>query len=66
MQEPILDLRFGGGTTLVPVDFADDIYQYLHHLEIEYQLKPEFLQGKVVNVRMRQILVDWMFQLRIK
>uniref|UniRef100_A0A914E7A7 Cyclin B n=1 Tax=Acrobeloides nanus TaxID=290746 RepID=A0A914E7A7_9BILA len=58
------DLRFGGGSTLVSVDFAEDIDQYLRYLEKVRQIEPDFLNGKNIDGRMRQILVDWMIQVQ--
>jgi len=60
------DLRFGGANTLVPVDFADDIDKYLRHLEKVRQIEPDFLKGKKIDGRMRQILVDWMLQIHLR
>ena len=50
------DIRFGGGNTLVPVQFAEDIDKYLRYLEEVYLLTPNFLDGNKIEGRMRQIL----------
>jgi len=55
-------LRFGGGTTMIPVDLADDIDGYRRHLEDKQALPEEFISTNPkasVDGRMRSILVDW-------
>jgi hypothetical protein len=60
------DLRFGGGSTMVSVEFAEDIEQYLRYLEKVRRIEPDFLHGKKVDGRMRQILVDWLMQVQLR
>lgn len=49
---------------MVSVEFADDIDKYLRHLEKTRNIQPDFLRGKKVDGRMRQILVDWLMQVQ--
>lgn len=46
------------------VEFAEDIDQYLRYLERIRHVEPDFLRGKKVDGRMRQILVDWLMQVQ--
>lgn len=57
-------IQFGGDKALISVDLADDIDKYLRTIEEEHKIKQDFLSGKQVDWRMRQILVDWLFHVR--
>ncbi|NXM54721.1 CCNB2 protein, partial [Illadopsis cleaveri] len=41
-------------------DYVKDIYLYLR--ELEQAVRPRYLEGRVINGRMRAILVDWLVQ----
>ncbi|NWX14163.1 CCNB2 protein, partial [Aegotheles bennettii] len=43
-------------------DYVKDIYLYLRELELRQSVHPHYLDGKVINGRMRAILVDWLVQ----
>ncbi|KAM9375043.1 G2/mitotic-specific cyclin-B2 [Phaethornis superciliosus] len=43
-------------------DYVKDIYLYLRELELQQSVHPCYLDGKMINGRMRAILVDWLVQ----
>ncbi|XP_074693268.1 G2/mitotic-specific cyclin-B2 isoform X1 [Strix aluco] len=43
-------------------DYVKDIYLYLRELELQQSVRPHYLDGKMINGRMRAILVDWLVQ----
>ncbi|NWV37989.1 CCNB2 protein, partial [Grantiella picta] len=43
-------------------DYVKDIYLYLRELELQQSVRPHYLDGRVINGRMRAILVDWLVQ----
>ncbi|XP_050165832.1 G2/mitotic-specific cyclin-B2 [Myiozetetes cayanensis] len=43
-------------------DYVKDIYLYLRELELQQSVRPHYLDGKIINGRMRAILVDWLIQ----
>ncbi|NWX96685.1 CCNB2 protein, partial [Nothoprocta ornata] len=43
-------------------DYVKDIYLYLRQLELQQSVRPRYLDGQVINGRMRAILVDWLVQ----
>ncbi|KAL3077814.1 hypothetical protein niasHS_011617 [Heterodera schachtii] len=66
-ESNIPELKFGGGATLFPAEYADDVDFYLRQLERRSLLDSDFLsRHKTVDGRMRQILVDWLVQVRLK
>uniref|UniRef100_A0A914GTR4 Uncharacterized protein n=1 Tax=Globodera rostochiensis TaxID=31243 RepID=A0A914GTR4_GLORO len=66
-ERPLSSLKFGGGTTLIPVEYSDDIDLYLRHLERRNKLNEEFLSVQNgVDGRMRQILVDWLVHVQVR
>ncbi|KAL3108681.1 hypothetical protein niasHT_019204 [Heterodera trifolii] len=60
-ESNIPELKFGGGATLFPAEYANDVDFYLRQLERRSLLDSDFLsRHKTVDGRMRQILVDWL------
>ncbi|XP_072310695.1 G2/mitotic-specific cyclin-B1 [Eucyclogobius newberryi] len=47
-------------------EYVKDIYKYLRLLEVEQNIRPNFLQGQEVTGNMRAILVDWLVQVSLK
>ncbi|XP_027737359.1 G2/mitotic-specific cyclin-B2 [Empidonax traillii] len=43
-------------------DYVKDIYLYLRELELQQSVRPHYLDGRIINGRMRAILVDWLIQ----
>ncbi|XP_064524316.1 G2/mitotic-specific cyclin-B2 [Pseudopipra pipra] len=43
-------------------DYVKDIYLYLRELELQQSVRPQYLDGRTINGRMRAILVDWLVQ----
>ncbi|XP_047436409.1 G2/mitotic-specific cyclin-B2 isoform X2 [Mugil cephalus] len=42
--------------------YVKDIYSYLHVLEVQQAVRPDYMQGYEINERMRALLVDWLVQ----
>ncbi|XP_078593622.1 G2/mitotic-specific cyclin-B-like isoform X1 [Branchiostoma floridae x Branchiostoma japonicum] len=47
-------------------EFVNDIYEYLRHVERKYKVNPSYLDGQVINARMRGILIDWLIQVHLR
>ncbi|XP_019625403.1 PREDICTED: G2/mitotic-specific cyclin-B-like isoform X2 [Branchiostoma belcheri] len=47
-------------------EFVNDIYEYLRHVERKYKVNPNYLDGQVINARMRGILIDWLIQVHLR
>lgn len=47
-------------------EYVKDIYKYLRQLEVEQNVRPNFLQGQEVTGNMRAILIDWLVQVNLK
>ncbi|XP_063738471.1 G2/mitotic-specific cyclin-B2-like isoform X2 [Eleginops maclovinus] len=43
-------------------EYVKDIYNYLHVLEVEQAVRPNYMQGYEITERMRALLVDWLVQ----
>ncbi|KAL3123571.1 hypothetical protein niasHT_001298 [Heterodera trifolii] len=66
-ESNIPELKFGGGATLFPAEYADDVDFYLRQLERRSLLASDFLsRHKTVDGRMRQILVDWLVHVQVR
>ncbi|KAL3103506.1 hypothetical protein niasHS_000020 [Heterodera schachtii] len=66
-ESMIPELKFGGGATLFPAEYADDVDFYLRQLERRSLLDSDFLsRHKTVDGRMRQILVDWLVHVQVR
>ncbi|KAL3096720.1 hypothetical protein niasHT_025148 [Heterodera trifolii] len=66
-ESNIPELKFGGGATLFPAEYADDVDFYLRQLERRSLLDSDFLsRHKTVDGRMRQILVDWLVHVQVR
>ena len=59
-------VRFGGGSSMVAVEYAEDIDDYLRHLQLRYRVPEDYLREHRggVDGRMRQILVDWLIHVQ--
>ncbi|XP_017294052.1 G2/mitotic-specific cyclin-B1 [Kryptolebias marmoratus] len=47
-------------------EYVKDIYKYLRQLEVEQNVRPNYLQGQEVTGNMRAILIDWLVQVSLK
>ncbi|XP_034089706.1 G2/mitotic-specific cyclin-B2-like isoform X2 [Gymnodraco acuticeps] len=43
-------------------EYVKDIYSYLHVLEVEQAVRPDYMQHYEITERMRALLVDWLVQ----
>ncbi|XP_071345777.1 G2/mitotic-specific cyclin-B2-like isoform X2 [Trachinotus anak] len=43
-------------------EYVKDIYKYLHVLEVEQAVRPNYMQGYDITERMRALLIDWLVQ----
>ncbi|KAL3098751.1 hypothetical protein niasHT_024505 [Heterodera trifolii] len=67
IEKPVSSLKFGGGSTLFPAEYADDVDLYLRQLERRSPLDSDYLSThKTVDGRMRQILVDWLVHVQVR
>ncbi|XP_029702374.1 G2/mitotic-specific cyclin-B2-like isoform X1 [Takifugu rubripes] len=42
--------------------YVKDIYSYLHDLEVQQAVRPNYMQGYEITERMRALLIDWLVQ----
>lgn len=42
--------------------YVKDIYNYLHVLEVQQAVRPNYMQGYEITERMRALLIDWLVQ----
>ncbi|XP_059213754.1 G2/mitotic-specific cyclin-B2-like [Centropristis striata] len=42
--------------------YVKDIYNYLHVLEVQQAVRPNYMQGYEITANMRALLVDWLVQ----
>ncbi|XP_069031225.1 G2/mitotic-specific cyclin-B2-like [Embiotoca jacksoni] len=42
--------------------YVKDIYKYLHVLEVQQEVRADYMQGYEITERMRSLLVDWLVQ----
>ncbi|XP_053555676.1 G2/mitotic-specific cyclin-B1-like [Bombina bombina] len=54
------------GNPLLCSDYVKDIYCYLRSLEVQQVIRPNYLEGKEINGKMRAILIDWLVQVHLK
>lgn len=47
-------------------EYVKDIYKYLRQLEVEQNVKANYLQGREITSNMRAILIDWLVQVNLK
>ncbi|XP_072228352.1 G2/mitotic-specific cyclin-B1 [Leuresthes tenuis] len=47
-------------------EYVKDIYKYLRQLEVEQDVKPNYLESREVTGNMRAILIDWLVQVNLK
>lgn len=47
-------------------EYVKDIYKYLRQLEVEQNVRQNYLQGQEVTGNMRAILIDWLVQVNLK
>ncbi|CAK5087078.1 unnamed protein product [Meloidogyne enterolobii] len=59
-------VRFGGSDVMIPVEVAEDIDNYMRHLEVIYAVPEDFLRNikSPIHGRMRQILADWLYHVQ--
>lgn len=43
-------------------EYVKEIYKYLHTLEMEQAVRPNYMQGYDITSRMRALLIDWLVQ----
>ncbi|XP_026233375.1 G2/mitotic-specific cyclin-B2-like [Anabas testudineus] len=43
-------------------EYVKDIYNYLHDLEVQQAVRPNYMQGYEITERMRALLIDWLVQ----
>ncbi|KAJ7986131.1 hypothetical protein DPEC_G00347610 [Dallia pectoralis] len=43
-------------------EYIKDIYGYLHTLEVQQSVRPNYMEGYEINERMRGLLIDWLVQ----
>ena len=60
-----IDAEDSDNPQLVSV-YVNDIYDYMHCLEVEQGVRHLYLEGRDVNGRMRGILVDWLVQVHLR
>ena len=56
-----IDAKDNGNPQLC-VEFVNDIYHYMLHLESVYSIQPQYLKNSNLKSKMRSILVDWLIQ----
>ncbi|KAM4527098.1 G2/mitotic-specific cyclin-B1 [Odontesthes bonariensis] len=47
-------------------EYVKDIYKYLRQLEVEQDIKPNYLESREITGNMRAILIDWLVQVNLK
>ncbi|XP_074026397.1 G2/mitotic-specific cyclin-B-like [Leptinotarsa decemlineata] len=47
-------------------EYIQDIFKYMRTLEDKYPIRKGFLDGRETTPKMREILVDWLVQMRLK
>jgi cyclin B len=47
-------------------EYVNDIYDYMRELESRYPIKYRYLDGSIINGRMRGILIDWLVQVHLR
>lgn len=47
-------------------EYVKDIYKYLRQLELEQNVRPNYLQAQEVTGNMRAVLIDWLVQVTLK
>ncbi|ELT97248.1 hypothetical protein CAPTEDRAFT_151793 [Capitella teleta] len=47
-------------------EYVQDIYKYMHSLEVRMPVRDHYLKGSELNGRMRGILVDWLVQVHLR
>lgn len=52
--------------TQLAAEYVKDIYNYLIYLERRSRVSSNFLEHKIVTVKMRAVLVDWLIQVHAK
>lgn len=66
-EETIIDIdELDTDNTQLVAEYVKDIYKYLSQVEKEYRISPTFLEGKIVTVKMRAVLIDWLIQVHLK
>lgn len=47
-------------------DYVNDIYKYLRQLEETSKVRAKYLDGQLINGKMRCILIDWLVQVHLR
>ncbi|RNA38125.1 G2 mitotic-specific cyclin-B2 [Brachionus plicatilis] len=67
MHENIIDIdECDAENSQLVADYVKDIYKYLTQTEKKFRIRPNFLEAKIVSVKMRSVLVDWLIQVHLK
>jgi len=67
VDESIVDIdEFDGENPQLASDYVKDIYKYLTSLEADFRISSNFLDHKIVTVKMRAVLIDWLIQVHLK
>lgn len=63
----IIDIdEFDSENTQLVSEYVKDIYGYLTSVEKQFRISPNFLENKIVNSKMRSVLIDWLIQVHLK
>lgn len=67
MHESIVDIdECDAENSQLVADYVKEIYKYLNETEKKFRIRPNFLEAKIVTVKMRSVLVDWLIQVHLK
>jgi hypothetical protein len=58
--------EYDSENTQLVSEYVKDIYGYLTTIEKQFRIAPTFLDSKIVNSKMRSVLVDWLIQVHLK
>lgn len=50
---------------LLVTEYVQEIYSYLHDMEVKYSVQPSFLKSHSSTPRMRQVLINWLVEVHI-
>jgi cyclin B len=63
----IIDIdEYDSENTQLCAEYVKDIYGYLSTIEKQYRIESNFLENKIVNPKMRSVLIDWLIQVHLK
>jgi hypothetical protein len=58
--------EYDSENTQLVSEYVKDIYGYLTSIEKKFRIAPTFLESKIVNSKMRSVLIDWLIQVHLK